>query len=126
MTMNRRNVLKHAGAMALITSMAGVLNATRSAIASSPTLVIKITAQRFRFTPDEIVLKSGQPAVLEISSLDFVHGFKMPDLGIRTDLLPGRVTSIAIKPLAPGRYVFLCDNFCGSGHEEMNGALVVQ
>ena len=126
MTMNRRNVLKHAGAVAVMTTVAGVLPATRASIASSPNPVIKITAQRFRFTPDEIVLKSGQPAVLEITSLDFVHGFKVPDLGIRTDLLPGRVTSIAIKPLAPGRYVFLCDNFCGGGHEEMNGVLVVQ
>jgi len=126
MTMNRRNVLKHAGAVAVMTTVAGVLYATRASIASSPNPVIKITAQRFRFTPDEIVLKSGQPAVLEISSLDFVHGFKMPDLGIRTDLLPGRVTSIAIKPLAPGRYVFLCDNFSVGGVEVINGALVVQ
>ena len=123
--MNRRSILKGASALAVMGTMAGVMSATRSSIASSPNHIIKITARRFNFTPDEIVLQSGQSAVLEITSLDFVHGFKMPDLGIRTDLLPGRVTSIPIKPLPPGRYIFLCDNFCGGGHEDMNGALVV-
>jgi cytochrome c oxidase subunit 2 len=123
--MNRRNILKGASALAVMGTVAGVMSATRSSIASSSNPVIKITAQRFNFTPDEIVLRSGQAAVLEITSLDFVHGFKIPDLGIRTDLLPGRVTTIPIRPLAPGRYIFLCDNFCGGGHEDMNGALVV-
>jgi heme/copper-type cytochrome/quinol oxidase subunit 2 len=26
----------------------------------------------------------------------------------------------------PGRYAFLCDNFCGDSHGQMNGLLVVQ
>jgi cytochrome c oxidase subunit II len=123
--MNRRNLLKRASALAVMTGMAGLMSATRFSMASSSNQIIRITAQRFRFTPEEIVLRSGQSAVLEITSLDFVHGFKVPDLGIRTDLLPGRVTSIAIRPLAPGHYIFLCDNFCGGGHEDMNGTLVV-
>jgi heme/copper-type cytochrome/quinol oxidase subunit 2 len=29
------------------------------------------------------------------------------------------------RRLAPEYYDFLCDNFCGSGHEEMNGTIVV-
>lgn len=87
--------------------------------------VVKIVAQRFQFAPNEIALKSGQPVVLEITSLDFIHGFNIPALGIRTNLLPGPPTRVALKDLAPGRYDFLCDNFCGSGHEEMNGTIVV-
>ena len=43
----------------------------------------------------------------------------VPDLGIRTDFFPGRVTQAAIKALAPGCYDFLGDNFCGGGHEDM-------
>jgi cytochrome c oxidase subunit 2 len=97
----------------------------RRSVASGNAKVIDVVAQRFRFTPNEIALKAGQPAVLAITSLDFVHGFNVPALGIRTDLLPGRVTSVAIGALAPGRYDFLCDNFCGGGHEEMNGTIVV-
>jgi cytochrome c oxidase subunit II len=123
--MNRRQAFKRAGAFALFGALGGATAMTQRSIASDAPRIIKVTAQRFRFTPDEIALKSGQPAVLEITSLDFVHGFKVPDLGIRTDLIPGRVNSVAIKALAPGRYPFLCDNFCGGGHEDMNGEIVV-
>lgn len=82
---------------------------------------IEITAQRFRFTPNVIPLKAGEPVLLLIRSLDFAHGFFVPDLNLRTDLMPGRVTRLALTPQAPGKLAFLCDNFCGDGHEGMDG-----
>lgn len=88
--------------------------------------VIRIVAQRFSYTLNEIVLKKGQPVVLEFTSLDFVHGFKIPDLNIRADLPPGKVTKMRITPEKEGVYDFLCDNFCGSGHEEMSGRIIVK
>ena len=88
--------------------------------------VIKIVAKRFAYKPNEIVLKTGQPVRLEFTALDFVHGFKIPDLNIRADLPPGRVTVIRLTPQKAGVYDFLCDNFCGSGHEEMSGKIIVE
>jgi cytochrome c oxidase subunit 2 len=88
--------------------------------------VVKIVAQRFRYSPNEIVLKKGQPVVLEFTALDFVHGFKIPDLNMRADLPPGKVTRIRITPDKVGIYDFLCDNFCGDNHEEMSGRIVVK
>ena len=120
---DRREILVRAGIFALFAAAGMGALARRSAASESQ--VVKVVAQRFQFTPNEIVLKSGQPVVLEITSLDFIHGFNIPALGIRTNLLPGPPTRVAIKALAPGRYDFLCDNFCGSGHEEMNGTIVV-
>ena len=87
---------------------------------------IKIVARRFSYTPNEITLKKGQPAVLEFTSIDFVHGFSIPDLNIRADLPPGKVTLVRIKPDKAGAYDFLCDNFCGAKHEEMSGRIVVK
>jgi len=88
--------------------------------------VVKIVAQRFVYTPNEIVLQKGQPAILEFSSLDFMHGFSIPDLKIRADLPPGQVTRVALTPEKSGVYDFLCDNFCGAGHEQMNGRIIVK
>lgn len=88
--------------------------------------VIKIVAQRFSYTPAEIVLKTGEPARLEFASRDFVHGFKVPDLDIRADLPPGQVTIVRLTPQKAGVYGFLCDNFCGAGHEEMSGKIIVR
>jgi cytochrome c oxidase subunit 2 len=82
---------------------------------------IAIVAQRFRFTPDVIDLQRGEPVLLQIHSLDFVHGFHVPALGLRADLLPGMVTPLRLTPLQAGRLDFLCDNFCGDGHETMHG-----
>jgi len=88
--------------------------------------VIKIVAQRFSYTPAEIVLKTGEPARLEFTSRDFIHGFKIPDLDIRADLPPGQVTIVRLTPQKAGVYDFLCDNFCGAGHEEMGGKIIVK
>lgn len=121
--MNSRRTFLRASAFALVT-VAGVGAVARRSLAADPQ-VVKVVAQRFNFTPSEIMLKSGQPTVLEITSLDYIHGFNVPALGLRTNLLPGPPTKVALKPLAPGRYDFLCDNFCGGGHEDMNGVIVV-
>ena len=88
--------------------------------------VIKFVARRFSYSPNEIVLKKGQPAVPEPTSIDCGHGVYIPDLNIRADLPPGKLTRVHITPDKVGVYDFLCDNFCGTGHEEMNGRIIVK
>lgn len=87
--------------------------------------VVHMTAKRFEYNPSEIILKKGVPVVLEITALDRDHGFKIPELGVRVDLKSGEVTRVRIVPDRTGRFVFRCDVFCGSGHEDMAGELVV-
>jgi cytochrome c oxidase subunit 2 len=55
-----------------------------------------------------------------------VHGFNLPDFGVRTDVLPGKVTRIRFTPDKTGEFVFFCDVFCGDGHEQMSGVLTVK
>lgn len=86
---------------------------------------IAVTAQRFKFTPNEIALKRGETVTLAFTSVDFVHGFSVPALNLRADLPPGKVTRVTLTPNEAGRIDFLCDNFCGDGHEGMHGVLVV-
>jgi cytochrome c oxidase subunit 2 len=88
--------------------------------------VIQVTARRFAFTPNEIVVKKGRPVVLEFSSLDFVHGFNIPSLKLRADLPPGQITRVRFTPDRVGEHPFVCDNFCGEGHEDMHGRIVVK
>jgi cytochrome c oxidase subunit II len=97
----------------------------RHTLAQAPApQVVKLVAQRFHYTPSEFRVKPGE-VLLEITSLDFVHGFNMPDLKLRSDLPPGRVTQLRFTVDKPGEYDFLCDNFCGDQHEEMNGRMIV-
>src|SRR5258706_15517872 len=88
--------------------------------------VIKVVANRFVFTPSEFVLKKGQPVVFELTTQDFGHGFKIPDLDFRADFVPDMVNIVRLTPQKSGTFEFLCDNFCGSGHAEVDGKIVVE
>lgn len=87
--------------------------------------VIKITAKKFEYSPKDITLKKGEPVVLEFTTLDRLHGFSCPGLGIRTDIPPGKVTQLRFTPDKVGTFPFHCDNFCGTGHEGMKGTITV-
>jgi cytochrome c oxidase subunit 2 len=117
---------------AMVTTMAVLaLTSTSFVVLASRTThgarepVIRITARKFEYSPDEITVKKGAPVVLEITSLDRDHGFKLREFGIRADIKPGKVTRIRIIPDKTGRFPFECDVFCGTGHEDMSGELVV-
>ena len=87
--------------------------------------VIKITAKKFNYTPGEVTLKKGVPVILEFRSQDVLMGFNLPDFNARADIVPGKVTRLRLVPDKTGTFVFLCDIFCGTGHEEMNGKITV-
>ncbi len=88
--------------------------------------VVPIKVKRFEYVPREVTLKKGLPVVLELKSLDVPHGFNLPDLGVRADVLPGQTARVRIVPKQTGRFLFHCDIFCGTGHEELQGAIVVK
>ena len=88
--------------------------------------LIKLTVRRFEYSRKEIELKLGQPVVIEITSLDVPHGFNVPDFRVRTDVLPGKVGRVRFTPDRTGTFVYLCDIFCGSGHEQLDGHFIVR
>ena len=87
--------------------------------------VIKISAKRFEYTPQQITLKKGVPAVFQLTSEDRTHGFNIPAMNLRADIAPGKVTELKVTPQKAGEFDFFCDIFCGSGHEGMNGKITV-
>jgi len=94
-------------------------------LAAQPANEVSVAASKFEFTPETVKAKIGQPLTFVLTSLDRIHGFKMPDFGIRTDIIPDRETRLTITPQKTGAFAFFCDVFCGDGHEEMSGTLVV-
>ena len=87
--------------------------------------VIKILARRFTYTPNKLTLKKGVPVVLELTTADVVMGFSVPDFDTRADIIPGQVARLRLVPDKVGTFAFLCDIFCGSGHETMSGTITV-
>jgi cytochrome c oxidase subunit 2 len=108
----------------LIAAAAGGLSALGPALPAQER-VIKISARRFVFTPSKIELAFGVPVTLELTSADVLMGFNASDFGVRADIVPAAVSRLRLKPDKRGEFIFNCDIFCGSGHEQMNGTFVV-
>src|ERR1700675_4290111 len=81
--------------------------------------VIKILARRFTYTPNKLTLPKGVPVILEPSPADVRMGLSMPDFDNRADIIPGKVARVRLVPDKMGTFAFLCNIFCGSGHETM-------
>ena len=120
MTTNRRRFTFALGALALGAGTIGLRAAEQS-----EERVIKILARRFTFSPDKLTLTKGVPVVLELTSADVLMGFSAPDFQVRADIIPGQVAKVRLVPDKVGTFTFLCDIFCGSGHETMNGTITV-
>jgi len=114
----RRKLLGAAAALALVPA------ALFAATQARPR-VIRIVAKKFEFVPGEIHVKKGEAVTLQFTAPEVPMGFNLADFGVRTDIVPGKVATLQLTPDKAGTFTFLCDIFCGSGHEDMNGTLVV-
>lgn len=88
--------------------------------------VIKISASKFQFSPDRIVLKKGVLATLQFTSSDATHGFLMRPLKLDMDIKPGTVTEVTVVPQTAGTFKAICDHYCGYGHGDMKMTIVVE
>jgi cytochrome c oxidase subunit II len=105
---------------------AGMASTYLTAVSAQPKeVVIKVMARRFDYTPAQITVKKGVPVVFELQTRDIMMGFSLPDFNVRADIVPDKVTRLRLTPDKTGTFIFLCDIFCGAGHEEMNGKLTV-
>ena len=106
--------------------MAGMASAFGvAALAQPKERLIRIAAKKFEFTPAEIALVKGEPVVLELATEDVAMGFYLPDFKLGVEIVPGKAARLAFTPGQAGSFEFICDVFCGEGHEDMGGKIVV-
>jgi cytochrome c oxidase subunit 2 len=105
--------------------LAGAVAATTSQ--PDAARVIRITAERFSFTPSEVTVPEGTTIEFHLKSDDTAHGFRI--LGQSIDLaIPKRgrgEATVTFTPPASGSYVFECSRMCGAGHSFMRGTIRV-
>lgn len=110
---------------AVLLAAAAAAGAALAAATQPSERVVRITASKFRYDPPKVTLKRGEPVVLELTTSDRSHGFKLPELGIDVKIEPGETGMVRVRPETAGTFSFVCDVFCGSSHEEMEGEIVV-
>lgn len=75
--------------------------------------------------PSEIVLKKDAPVVFEFTAEEGIMGFRCTALKLESDMIPGKPLRVAFTPRQVGRFAFHCNVFCGDGHDDMDGYIMV-
>jgi cytochrome c oxidase subunit II len=74
---------------------------------------------------DDMHLPIGKPVKVLLRSLDVIHDFYVPEFRAKMDLMPGTVTRFWFTPIRTGTFEILCAGFCGVGHPQMRGNIVI-
>ena len=87
---------------------------------------IKVTARQFQFEPSTIEVNKGDKVRLVVTSVDVPHGIAIREYGINERLEVNKPTTIEFTADKEGTVTAFCSVFCGSGHSNMKGKIVVK
>ena len=87
--------------------------------------IIEIEAFKYGYNPTPIVVKEGEKVRFLLTSKDVMHGFGIADLGIDVKIPPKKTTTFEFTPKQTGTYEIRCTSYCGIGHGNMRGKLIV-
>jgi cytochrome c oxidase subunit II len=76
-------------------------------------------------TANELRLPVGERVALELASPDVIHSFWVPSLAGKMDMIPGRLTRLALEPTRTGTFRGTCAEYCGASHALMAFTVVV-
>lgn len=87
---------------------------------------IKVSATDFSFEPKQIKAKVGEKIKLTLTNSDGKHGIAIPAFNVSLKPGEGETGSTVFIADKAGTYPFFCNVFCGSGHRQMRGELLVE
>jgi cytochrome c oxidase subunit II len=110
---------------ALLSSATSASNARQDLATASAPIVGEVTAMRFAFEPGQIEVTEGDRVRLVVHSADGVHGIGIKKFKVEKKIPRGQTVTIDFVASTAGTYPVLCSEYCGEGHEDMKGTLVV-
>lgn len=115
-----------AAGTALLLGAAAMSPAQQDPAAASAPREITIVASRFLFQPARVEVKEGERVRLVVTSADGVHGLEIKKFRVNKKIPRGsEQITIEFVASAAGEFAILCSEYCGDGHEDMKGMLVV-
>lgn len=76
-------------------------------------------------TQGEIHVPVNKPVMVHVTSKDVIHSFKIVQMRVCQDAIPGLNIPIAFTPVKTGKYEILCAQLCGNNHFKMRALLAV-
>src|SRR5881628_2987290 len=74
---------------------------------------------------NELHVPVGRPIKLTLTSEDVIHSFFLPEFRIKTDVLPGRYSTLWFQADRTGVFHLFCTQYCGAEHSRMIGRVIV-
>jgi cytochrome c oxidase subunit 2 len=89
------------------------------------TVTVQIQAESYAFSPGIVEVEKGDTVVLELTSMDVVHGLYLDgyDLSVTSD--PGQTARLTFLADETGSFRLRCSTTCGALHPFMIGQLKV-
>jgi cytochrome c oxidase subunit 2 len=112
---------------AMVLLVAAPLPGSQALQAPAPR-IIRVSAERFAFTPGEIIVEKGTTIEFHLTSDDTDHGFKIVGTDVNAEIPKRRRGETVVRYLADtaGEFVIECSRPCGAGHTAMKAVLKVR
>ncbi len=75
---------------------------------------------------NQIHLPINNNVVVNLSTMDVLHSFFLPNFRVKQDAVPGQWIKVWFNGFKTGKYELACAELCGSGHYGMRGELFMQ
>lgn len=77
-------------------------------------------------TATDLVIPAGTVVNLEITSVDVIHSFWVPQLNGKTDAFPNHINTTSIEADQPGTFYGQCAELCGASHANMRVTVIAK
>ena len=67
----------------------------------------------------QIVIPKDTDVYFQVTSTDVIHGFAVPELGLKQDAMPGATNTIKTVAYEEDTYQGYCTEYCGVAHSQM-------
>jgi len=88
--------------------------------------IIEVESFRYSYSPNVVVVNSGEKVRIQFSSRDTEHGFRISEINFDLKVKKGPTVEGEFIAPKPGIYEIDCSVFCGPGHKKMEATLVVK
>jgi cytochrome c oxidase subunit 2 len=118
----------------LVLAYAGAKTLGAIRVIDPTALQVKVTAGQwywryqypeFGVTSTDLYLPVNRQIDLQMTSVDVIHSFWVPEFRVKQDIIPGRTVDLRVTPNLIGNYTVRCSELCGLRHAYMEGKVNV-
>ena len=90
---------------------------------------VNVLGVRFRWALSNIVSVNPKEVKFRITATDVIHGFQIAGTNVNVMVFPGYIAEITWgvpNSLPPGRYLVVCNEYCGVGCQDIYTVLEIR